>query len=359
MQPAGLDADLHKAVGVAVGVVQDHADVLHQLPLDVVGLRGLHHILHALQQLAEGIRLVVGVVADGEIDDRVVGRRDRSLGVVGPHVANLQDVCQLLEAVLGRERRVGVEDVGCNFAFAQVAVVVLLSQRVGALVGRLDGGSQALHAAIVGDRLRRQREQRLHVKRDRHDGHEAHKRDDGALLHDGLVHAQAADLGEILAPVLAALALVFVQHAYAVEDRDRHRHEEHEQDHAGGDPARRGQIRFGDSRDVVHVADCADVAVQRLPAQLGPAQRAVFEHGSVNPAVYGIRAHQRLVWVVFDQVVLGRHRKHEAALPYREVLEHRRGGPGILHELVELLGVLLDHHHRVVVDARRIVAVVP
>ena len=127
MQPAGLDADLHKAVGVAVGVVQDYTDILHQLPRDVVSLRGLHHVLHALQQLAKSIGLVVGVAADGEVDNRVVGRRDRALGVVGPHVADLQDVCQLLEAVFGRERRVGIEDVGCHLAFAQVAIVVLLS----------------------------------------------------------------------------------------------------------------------------------------------------------------------------------------------------------------------------------------
>ena len=354
LQTRRADADLHEAVGVAIGVVQRHADVLAQLAGYLVVHRLLHHRVRPLEQLLELEGLVLGVITQREVRIGRVRGHQAAGRVEDVDVLDLQRVGQRLQVVAGRERRVVVEHVAGHAALAQVALAVLRGQVVQALVRALDGLFHLHGAFVVRHRFGREREQRLHVERHEQDAQKAHEREHGRLAPDRLVVAQrphGAEVGRI-----AAAPLLFAQDEDAVQDDHGHDREEDEQDDAHRDVARGGHVAFRHRRHIVRVADLGDAAVQFLAGQRHARKGPVFQVGHVDAAVDGVRAHQALVGMVRHQVVGGRHGEHEAVLADGDVLERAFRGAGDLDELAQLGRILLDHHHAPVVDACSVIA---
>ena len=348
------DAQLHEAVGVALRVMQRHADVLAQIARHLVGLRLLDHEVHALQQLAELVALLGRILAQHEV--RVGGVRglQHALAVEHVQVLHLQHVGQLLELVLVLELGVAVKHIGGHLGLAQVALVVLLRQRGRLLVGArhalLDGRRPLLRVHGHGG----QREQRLHVERGHEHGQKAHERQHDGLSAHRLVEAHRAEVRVVLGIVAAFLVLAHDEQA--VEDDHGQHREEHEQDHAHGEVARGGQLAFGNGAQIVRVVDLRHAAVQALAVHRHPREGAVLEVGHVDAQIERVGAHEGLVGMVGHEVVARGHGEHVAALAHAHVAEHAAKRARLLHELVQLGGILLDHRHEAVVDAGGVVA---
>ena len=354
LKARGADAQLHEPVGIALGVAQGHADVLAQLAGDLVGLRVLDQAVDALQQLAELVALVGGVLAQLKVAVRRVGDGHRAVAVEDVEVLDLQRVGKLLQRRLVLELGIAIERVGGDPRLAQVALVVLVGQRRRLIVGARDGRLDVGGALVAAHRLGGQREQRLHVERHHQHGKESHERQHDRLFADGLVEAQAAQVDVVVGVVAALFVLAVDEDAVQGDD---HRHgEEDEQDHAHRQVAGRGHLAFGDGRDVVSAVDLGHAAEQALALERHPGEAAVLKICYVDAGVKRVDADVGGIGVIGHQVVAGRDGEHVSALADAHPAQHRPDRRGAVDQLDELGGILLDDRHRVGVDGGCVVA---
>ena len=230
----------------------------------------------------------------------------------------------------------------------------MFGELVGTLVGALDGFGDGLGSLLVCHGLRREREERLHVEGNAHDGDHAHEREHQRTPADGAVVAQGAELDEVALDISRALLVAHDEDA--VERHRRHYDEEDEQDHRDGDVAGCSHIGSGNRAYIVRVADERNAAVEALAIEGHPAGVAVFKVFNGDAGVERVGTHEIRIGMILDDIGLRGEREDVPTLAEGDVAEHAFGRAGRLDEVAELGGALLDDDHRLVIDLSGIVA---
>src|SRR5699024_1574351 len=100
-----------------------------------------------------------------------------------------------------------------------------------------------------------------------------------------------------------------------------HNREKDEQDEAYRDVARGSYVALGHGSQVIGVADQRNAPIQLLASKRHVRERTALKSRYIDAAFKGVGSHQTRIGMVFDEIILGRHCKHEAVLVDSDVLE--------------------------------------